>query len=74
MPGRVENDIIEMATVRKRTSGELHRGTGMPPRVEHFQRIGIDIRDPRRLPPERRSNSARRGVRGGWCGCAGRGQ
>lgn len=45
VPGRVENDIIETATVFERTSGELRRGTGMPPRVEHFARVGIDVHD-----------------------------
>jgi pilus assembly protein CpaF len=44
VPGRVENDVIETETLFGRDGGELvHRG-GLPPRAEHFARIGIDLR------------------------------
>ena len=44
VPGRVENDVIETETLFGRDGGDLvHRG-GLPPRSEHFARIGIDLR------------------------------
>lgn len=44
VPGRIENDIIETATVFDRGGGgELRRGTGIPPRPERYERIGIDV-------------------------------
>ena len=43
VPGRVENDIIEVEQIFERTTGELRRTGGMPPRVELFERQGIDI-------------------------------
>ena len=43
VPGRVENDIIEAETLFERTSGDLRRAGGMPPRRELFDRIGIDV-------------------------------
>ena len=44
VPGRVENDIIETESVFERTGGELRRGSGMPPRLDLFDRAGIDVR------------------------------
>ncbi len=43
VPGRVENDVIETATVFERTGGELVATGGMPPRLERFHRCGIDV-------------------------------
>jgi pilus assembly protein CpaF len=43
VPGRVEGDVIETATVFERRGGELRRGSGVPPRPERFERLGIDL-------------------------------
>ena len=43
VPGRVENDIIEAEPIFVRHERELRRMSGMPPRVERFERVGIDI-------------------------------
>ncbi len=43
VPGRVENDIIEVEPIFERSGGELRRSAGMPARLERFERIGIDL-------------------------------
>jgi pilus assembly protein CpaF len=43
VPGRVEHDVIEVEPIFERTSGELRRANGTPPRLSHYQRLGIDI-------------------------------
>lgn len=43
VPGRAENDTIETEALFTRTGGRLARGTGMPPRREQFDRIGVDV-------------------------------
>lgn len=43
VPGRVENDIIETATIFERSGSELRRGVGVPPRSERFERVGVDV-------------------------------
>ena len=43
VPGRVESDVIETAPVFERRGGELLRGSGVPPRTERFERIGLDL-------------------------------
>ncbi len=43
VPGRVENDIIEAEAIFTRKDNELRRQSGMPPRLERFERIGLDI-------------------------------
>ena len=43
VPGRVENDIIEVEPIVERAGGELRRGAGMPSRLERFERLGIDV-------------------------------
>ena len=57
VPGRVENDVIETEPIFVRDGIELRRTGGMPPRVEHFERLGIDVHEiltgPRRVPGER---------------------
>lgn len=42
VPGRVENDIIETEPIFRRAGGELRRVGGMPPRLDLFERAGID--------------------------------
>ena len=43
VPGRVENDVIEIEPIFERRSGDLRRAGGVPPRPSHFERLGIDI-------------------------------
>ena len=43
VPGRVENDIIEVEPIFERVGGELRRSAGMPARLERFERVGIDL-------------------------------
>ncbi|WP_200951057.1 CpaF family protein [Nocardioides sp. Root140] len=43
VPGRVENDIIETETIFAREGDALRAQGGMPPRLELFERLGIDI-------------------------------
>jgi pilus assembly protein CpaF len=45
VPGRVENDIIETEPVFVRDGSELRRTGGMPPRLDRFRRLGIDVHD-----------------------------
>ncbi|WP_141014236.1 CpaF family protein [Nocardioides sambongensis] len=42
VPGRIENDLIETEPVFESVDGRLRRGIGVPPRLENFQRVGID--------------------------------
>lgn len=41
--GRVENDIIETETVFHRAGQDLVASGGMPPRLQNFERLGIDV-------------------------------
>src|SRR3954466_9978401 len=43
VPGRVENDVIEIEPIFERRGGDLRRVGGMPPRPGHFERVGIDV-------------------------------
>jgi pilus assembly protein CpaF len=43
VPGRVENDVIEIEPIFERRAGELRRSGGAPPRLDHFERLGIDV-------------------------------
>ncbi|CAN5426959.1 ATPase, T2SS/T4P/T4SS family [soil metagenome] len=43
VPGRVENDLIEAEPLFVRHEHELRRTHGMPPHVERYERIGIDV-------------------------------
>ena len=43
IPGRVESDVIECEPIFERAGGELRRGSGMPPSVERYERVGIDV-------------------------------
>ncbi len=44
VPGRVENDIIETESIFERVGGELRRASGMAPRLDLFDRAGLDVR------------------------------
>ncbi len=44
VPGRVENDVIEIEPIFVRDRDQLVRTSGMPPHVRRYQRIGIDVR------------------------------
>ncbi|MBA2533063.1 MAG: CpaF family protein, partial [Nocardioidaceae bacterium] len=41
--GRVENDVIEAEPLFALHHGRLQRLSGMPPRLERFERCGIDL-------------------------------
>ncbi len=43
VPGRVENDTIETEAVFVREDNRLKRATGIPPRPERYERLGIDV-------------------------------
>ena len=43
VPGRVEADVIETEAIFGWADGELRRAQGMPPRLERFARLGIDV-------------------------------
>jgi pilus assembly protein CpaF len=43
VPGRVENDVIEVEPVFERLAGELRPTGGRPPHLERYERVGIDI-------------------------------
>jgi len=44
VPGRVENDVIEVEPLFVRTGQELSRTHGMAPRPELYERVGVDVR------------------------------
>ena len=55
VPGRVENDIIEVEQIFTTSHDRLIRGRGRPPRAERFERAGFDLQallDPSRLMDE----------------------
>ena len=43
VPGRAEQDTIETETLFARDRDALVRATGMPPRPERFERLGLDV-------------------------------
>jgi len=43
VPGRVENDVIETEPLFALQDGRLRRLSGLPPRVQRFERLGIDL-------------------------------
>jgi pilus assembly protein CpaF len=43
VPGRVEHDVIEIEPIFERRSGDLRRASGMPPRAELYERLGLDV-------------------------------
>src|SRR5688500_14350919 len=45
VPGRVENDTIETEVVFIRQEDRLVRATGMPPRPERYEQVGIDVHE-----------------------------
>src|SRR3954454_20928435 len=44
VPGRVESDTIETEAVFVRRGGDLVAAGGMPPRLDRFAQVGIDVR------------------------------
>jgi pilus assembly protein CpaF len=44
VPGRVENDVIETEPLFVRRRDRLTRTQGMPPRLDRYERLGIDVR------------------------------
>ena len=43
VPGRVENDVIEVEPIFERDGTELRRSGGAPPHPERYHRVGIDV-------------------------------
>jgi len=43
VPGRVEADVIETEAIFEQVGDELRRAHGMPPRIDRFARLGIDV-------------------------------
>lgn len=43
VPGRAENDVIEIADLFVTRGGQLQRADGYPPRRESFERAGYDV-------------------------------
>lgn len=43
LPGRVEDEVIEISDLFHRRAGELVRGDGFPPHAERFERAGHDL-------------------------------
>jgi len=43
VPGRVEGDTIETEALFLRREGHLVRAQGMPPRLDRFERVGVDV-------------------------------
>jgi pilus assembly protein CpaF len=43
VPGRVENDVIEVEQIYTAVDGRLVRAAGLPPRQERFERAGYDL-------------------------------
>lgn len=43
VPGRMEGEVIETEPVFDWRDGALRRGIGLPPRLEQFERLGIDV-------------------------------
>lgn len=39
----MEGDVIETESVFEWRDGQLRRGIGLPPRLDQFERVGIDI-------------------------------
>lgn len=43
VPGRVEQDVIETEPIFERRGGDLRRTGGLPPHLERYERVGIDL-------------------------------
>jgi pilus assembly protein CpaF len=43
VPGRVEADVIETEAIFEQSGDELRRAHGMPPRLDRYARLGIDV-------------------------------
>jgi len=44
VPGRIESGVIETEPIFERRGGELVRTIGVPPKIEQYDRVGIDVR------------------------------
>ena len=43
VPGRVEHDVIEIEPIFELRSGDLRCTGGVPPRIERYERIRVDV-------------------------------
>jgi len=43
VPGRLEGEVIETEALFAWRGGALRRATGLPPRLDRFERVGIDV-------------------------------
>jgi pilus assembly protein CpaF len=43
VPGRVEEDVVEMADIFTTRNRELVRAEGFPPHLDRFERVGVDV-------------------------------
>ena len=43
VPGRVENDVIEVQPIFERVEQRLVWTGGLPPHLERFERAGVDL-------------------------------
>lgn len=43
VPGRIEGGVIETEAIFEWREGALRRGIGLPPRVERYERAGVDV-------------------------------
>jgi len=43
VPGRVENDVIEIEPIYRQAGGRLVRARGVPPRADRFEQAGFDL-------------------------------
>ncbi len=43
VPGRVENDVIEIEPIFEQSGGRLARARGVPPRADRFEHAGFDL-------------------------------
>jgi pilus assembly protein CpaF len=43
VPGRVENDVIEIEPIYEQDGGRLVRARGVPPHADRFEQAGFDL-------------------------------
>ena len=43
LPGRIENDVVEISDIFTTRDGKLVRADGYPPHRDRFQRAGYDV-------------------------------
>lgn len=59
VPGRVEADVIETEPIFLARDGSLVRAHGMPPRLDRFEAVGIDVHALLNQPSPDRLDSVR---------------